>query len=110
MCRRTTLSVFALASILSFLASIIFLSAPSALAQQTLGGITGTVSDSTGGAERNQTLSEQRVQTIASLLVNDLHVPQSAITHQVGHGNVDQPNPDPRSAANRVVVITYTVN
>jgi hypothetical protein len=58
----------------------------------------------------NQTLSEQRVQTIASLLVNDLHVPQSAITHQVGHGNVDQPNPDPRSAANRVVVITYTVN
>jgi hypothetical protein len=37
-------------------------------------------------------------------------VPQSAITHQVGHGNVDQPNPDPRSAANRVVVITYTVN
>jgi hypothetical protein len=58
----------------------------------------------------NQTLSDQRVQTIASLLVNDLHVPQSAITHQIGHGNVDQPNPDPRSAANRVVVITYTVN
>jgi hypothetical protein len=26
-----------------------------------------------------------------------------------GHGNLDQPNSDPRSAANRVVVITYTV-
>ncbi len=49
MCRRTTLSVFALASILSFITSITFLSAPSARAQQTLGGITGTVADSTGG-------------------------------------------------------------
>jgi hypothetical protein len=59
----------------------------------------------------NQTLSDERVQTIASLLVNDLHVPQSAITHESGHGNVDQPDPgDPRSAANRVVVITYTVS
>jgi hypothetical protein len=59
----------------------------------------------------NQTLSDKRVQTIASLLVNDLHVPQSAINHEVGHGNLDQPDPDdPRSAANRVVVITYTVS
>ena len=48
MCRRLTLSVFALASIL--FAPTIFLSTPSALAQQTLGGITGTVTDSTGGA------------------------------------------------------------
>jgi outer membrane protein OmpA-like peptidoglycan-associated protein len=58
----------------------------------------------------NQTLSEERVQTIESLLVDDLGVPQSAITRATGHGNEDQPNPDPRSAANRVVVITYTVN
>jgi len=57
----------------------------------------------------NQTLSEERVQTIANLLVNDLRVSRSAITHMTGHGNADQPNPDPRSAANRVVVITYTI-
>jgi hypothetical protein len=56
------------------------------------------------------TLSEERVQTIAALLVNDLGVPQSDITHMIGHGDKDQPNPDPRSAANRVVIITYTVN
>ena len=57
----------------------------------------------------NQRLSDQRVQTIANLLLYDLHVPQSSITHEIGHGNVDQPDPgNPRSAANRVVVITYT--
>ncbi|HEX4380154.1 MAG TPA: carboxypeptidase-like regulatory domain-containing protein, partial [Candidatus Acidoferrum sp.] len=50
MCRRTALSVFALASLFSFcVATATFLSASSARAQQTLGGITGTVSDSTGG-------------------------------------------------------------
>jgi hypothetical protein len=27
-----------------------------------------------------------------------------------GHGNIDQPDPDPRSPANRVVVITYTIS
>jgi hypothetical protein len=58
----------------------------------------------------NQTLSDERVQTIENLLVDDLGVPQSAITRATGHGNEDQPNPDPRSAANRVVVITYTVS
>lgn len=58
----------------------------------------------------NQTLSVERVQTIASLLVNELNVPPSVITHEIGHGNVDQPDPgDPRSAANRVVVITSTI-
>lgn len=57
----------------------------------------------------NRTLSDNRVQTIANLLVNDLKVPWSSITHLTGHGNMDQPNPDPRSAANRVVVITYTI-
>lgn len=57
----------------------------------------------------NQKLSEDRVQTIASLLVNDLGVPKSAITRETPHGNLDQPDPnDPSSAANRVVVITYT--
>jgi hypothetical protein len=58
----------------------------------------------------NQKLSEERIQTIANLLVNDLGVAQSAITRQTPHGNLNQPNPDPRSPANRVVVITYTTN
>ena len=58
----------------------------------------------------NQTLSVERVQTIASLLVNELNVSPSAIIDEIGHGNVDQPDPgDPGSAANRVVVITYTI-
>jgi hypothetical protein len=57
---------------------------------------------------RNIQLSVERVQTIAELLFNDLHVLRSDITRMTGHGNLDQPNPDPRSAANRVVVITYT--
>ena len=56
----------------------------------------------------NYTLSEERVKTIVNLLVDDLGVPQSAITRETAHGNLDQPNPDPRSPANRVVVITYT--
>ena len=58
----------------------------------------------------NQKLSEERIQTIADLLVNALGVPESAITRQTAHGNLNQPNPDPRSPANRVVVITYTTN
>lgn len=59
----------------------------------------------------NRTLSDQRVRTIANLLLYDLHVPQSLITHEFGHGNLDQPDPgNPRSAANRVVVITYTAH
>ena len=58
----------------------------------------------------NITLSDERVQTIAGLLLDGLGVPPSAITHEIGHGNVDQPDPDdPSSAANRVVIITYTV-
>jgi hypothetical protein len=57
----------------------------------------------------NRSLSRARVRTIANLLVNDLAVPRTAITHLAGHGNVNQPNPDPASAANRVVIITYTV-
>ena len=56
----------------------------------------------------NQKLSKERVLTIVNLLVNDLGVPTSAITRETAHGNLDQPNPDPRSPANRVVVITYT--
>jgi len=57
----------------------------------------------------NQRLSKERVQTIANLLVNNLHVAQSAITRMTWHGNLDQPDSgDPSSAANRVVVITYT--
>ena len=58
----------------------------------------------------NISSARSRVQTIANLLVNDLGVPQSSITREIGHGNADQPDPDdPSSAANRVVVITYTV-
>src|ERR1700722_1862848 len=57
----------------------------------------------------NVRLSDERVATIANLLVNELNVPRSAITGMTGHGNSDQPDPNPRSAANRVVVIPYTV-
>jgi hypothetical protein len=58
----------------------------------------------------NLKLSKARVQTIANLLVNDLSVPNSAITHVTWHGNVNQPDPgDPSSPANQVVIITYTV-
>lgn len=58
----------------------------------------------------NQKLSGERVQAIANLLVNDLDVPWSSITHLAGHGNADQPAPDdPGSPANRIVIITYTV-
>ena len=56
----------------------------------------------------NITLSEKRVQAIADLLIDGLDVPRSDITRMTGHGNFGQPEPDPRSAANRVVVITYT--
>lgn len=57
----------------------------------------------------NRSLSRARVATIADLLVERFRVPRSVITRQVGHGNLDQPHPDPRSAANRVVIITYTL-
>jgi hypothetical protein len=57
----------------------------------------------------NRKLSEERVRAIANLLVNRLGVPRSAITRMTGHGNVNQPYPDPSSPANRVVIITYTV-
>ena len=57
----------------------------------------------------NQQLSDERVTVIATLLVDDLGVPRSDITRMSGHGNLDQPDPgQPRSAANRVVTITYT--
>ena len=56
----------------------------------------------------NRKLSKARVRTIANLLVNDLGVPRSAITRLTGHGNINQPNLDPSSPANRVVIITYT--
>jgi hypothetical protein len=58
----------------------------------------------------NQQISQKRVTTIANLLVNELNVPRSDITRMTAHGNLDQPNPNPRSAANRVVVITYTAS
>jgi hypothetical protein len=54
-------------------------------------------------------LSEARVRTIANLLVNALGVPASAITRMTGHGDFNQPFPDPSNPANRVVIITYTV-
>jgi hypothetical protein len=57
----------------------------------------------------NRQLSQNRVRTIESLLVNDLEVPQSEITRTIGHGDFDQPYPDPSSPQNRVVIITYTV-
>jgi hypothetical protein len=55
----------------------------------------------------NRRLSIARVQAIADLLVSDMNVPRNKVTHVTGHGNVDQPNPDPRSPANRLVVVSY---
>lgn len=57
----------------------------------------------------NRELSKEQVQTIANLLINHLGVPPSAISRMTGHGNVNQPYPDPSSPANRVVIITYTI-
>ena len=57
---------------------------------------------------RTSRSAKKRVQAIADLLIDGLDVPRSDITRMTGHGNFDQPEPDPRSAANRVVVITYT--
>jgi hypothetical protein len=57
----------------------------------------------------NRQLSQNRVRTIESLLVNDLAVPRSEITRATGHGDFGQPYPDPSSPKNRVVIITYTV-
>jgi hypothetical protein len=54
-------------------------------------------------------LSNNRVNAVADLLITQLGVPPSAITGRTGHGNMDQPDPDPASEKNRVVVITYTV-
>ena len=56
----------------------------------------------------NRELSVDRCEAVADLLENDLGVPRSKITPITGHGNIDQPHPDPRDPANRVVVITYT--
>src|SRR5260370_18902182 len=53
--KRTTFSVFILTS--SLCCCLTFLAAPSAQAQQTLGGITGTVTDSSGGAVAGATVS-----------------------------------------------------
>jgi hypothetical protein len=57
----------------------------------------------------NRQLSQNRVSTIESLLVNDLRVPMSEITRSIGHGDFGQPYPNPGSPKNRVVIITYTV-
>ena len=56
----------------------------------------------------NRTLSQQRVDAIATLLTTKFGVKESAITAKVAHGNTDQPYPsDPRSEKNRTVRITY---
>jgi hypothetical protein len=57
----------------------------------------------------NRALSDSRVNTIAALLTDEFGVPPASITNRAGHGNTDQPDPDPSSEKNRVVVITYTV-
>ena len=54
-------------------------------------------------------LSNDRVNAIADLLITQLGVSPDAITSKTGHGNTDQPDPDPKSEKNRVVVITYTI-
>lgn len=58
----------------------------------------------------NRTLSQQRVDAIATLLIVKFGVNPLAITQKVAHGNTDQPySHDPRSEKNRTVRITYTV-
>lgn len=58
----------------------------------------------------NRTLSQQRVDAIATLLTSSLGVKEPAITAKVAHGNTDQPYPnDPRSDKNRTVRITYVL-
>jgi outer membrane protein OmpA-like peptidoglycan-associated protein len=53
-------------------------------------------------------LSQRRCDRIASLLVS-MGVPESAITDRVGHGSMDQPDPEnPTSQSNRVVIVTVT--
>ncbi|QHF22870.1 hypothetical protein GTU73_01850 [Rathayibacter sp. VKM Ac-2804] len=58
----------------------------------------------------NQTLSEDRVDTIAdTVMIDRLGVPADRILARRGHGNVDQPVPDdPGSPENRRVDITFT--
>lgn len=58
----------------------------------------------------NRNLSDARVRTIAELLTEHLGVRASQITAMRGHGNTDQPDPDPRSPTNRRVDISYTTN
>lgn len=58
----------------------------------------------------NRTLSQQRVDAIATLLTTKFGVTEAAITAKVAHGNTDQPYPgDPRSEKNRTVRITYII-
>jgi hypothetical protein len=57
----------------------------------------------------NRALSTARVQAIADLLVSDMKVAPEKITRRTGHGNVDQPYPNPRDPANRLVVISYLI-
>jgi hypothetical protein len=60
-------------------------------------------------APENRKLSAERVRALAELLVKDMQVSGAKITHLQGHGNVDQPYPDPRDPANRVVIVSYLV-
>lgn len=54
-------------------------------------------------------LSVERVNTIADLLINEFGIPPASIPagSRNGHGNVNQPDPNPESEKNRVVVVTY---
>jgi len=55
----------------------------------------------------NRRLSAARVAAIADLLTTDMQVPKSKITHLEGHGNMAQPNPNPRDPGNRLVIVSY---
>lgn len=56
----------------------------------------------------NRSLSAARVRTISELLIQHFGVATSQITATRAHGNTDQPDPDPRSPANRRVDVTFT--
>ena len=56
----------------------------------------------------NRSLSAARVRTISDLLIEHFGVAANQITATRAHGNTDQPDPDPRSPANRRVDVTFT--
>lgn len=62
----------------------------------------------TGNPSTDIRLSQSRAEEIRRVLIERLNVPAGNIDEPRGHGSENQPDPDPRSAANRVTTIRYT--